>query len=77
MKLKFYAVTKDIFGESLTLDNQISSIEELMKVLVEIKPESENILKSCRFAIDLNFVDSFFLLQPNHEINIIPPSSGG
>ncbi len=77
MKLKFYAITKDYFGEYILLDNNIISIKDLKQELIAQKPEAELIINNCRFAVDMNFIDEFFLLQSYHEVNVIPPSSGG
>ncbi|MFN0050049.1 MAG: MoaD/ThiS family protein [Cytophagales bacterium] len=77
MKLKFYAITKDYFGDSITIEKNLISIQDLKQELITQNPEAEQVVNNCRFAVDMNFVDEYFLLQPNFEINVIPPSSGG
>lgn len=77
MKLIFYAITKDYFGEYLSIDKNIISIQDLKQELITQNPEAESIINNCRFAIDMNFVNDFFLLDNVNEVNVIPPSSGG
>jgi sulfur-carrier protein len=77
MKVQVYAVLKDYFKKEVELIEPVHSIAELSDALIKLNPGVKNIIPICRFAVNDNFVDNNFQLQPNDNIHIIPPSSGG
>ncbi|UEG50101.1 MoaD/ThiS family protein [Ferruginibacter lapsinanis] len=77
MKVTVYAVLKDYFDKEFAITEPVGSIAELNEILLQRNAEAKNILPICRFAVNDTFVDNNFELQPNDNIDIIPPSSGG
>ena len=77
MRVQVFAALKDFFDKEFETKENIRTLADLRSHLVLSKPEAENILNSCRFAVDEEFVDMNYKLKPNDTIAIIPPSSGG
>ena len=77
MKIEVYAILKEYFEKQFIVQEQIESIDSLREYLSLQKPEATNILQSCRFAVDDEFVSDTYQLKENDTISIIPPSSGG
>ncbi|RYE04237.1 MAG: MoaD/ThiS family protein [Sphingobacteriaceae bacterium] len=77
MKIEVFAVLKDYFDKEFQLESSAKNITELKQQLVLQNPEAANVLELCRFAVHDEFVNSDFTLNPNDNITIIPPSSGG
>ena len=77
MKVKFFASLKDFFGIEMILEVKPATVSELYMILVKLKPESEDLLKKCRFAINNSFVPINTSLENTDEVLAMPPSSGG
>jgi molybdopterin converting factor small subunit len=77
MTIQVYAILKDYFDTSFTVDKTVNNIEALNNIMIERNPSAAAILAGCRYAVNDTFVDNLFQLQPNDNIHIIPPSSGG
>ena len=77
MTIHTYAVLKDYFGKSFTVDDPPADIAALRALLVRKNLAAEAILNNCRFAAGDNFVDDQYQIQTHDNIHIIPPSSGG
>ena len=77
MKIEVFAVLKDYFKNEFELDTTVSSIEALKSLLITLQPDAIDILSSCRFAVNNEFIDNNFQLKDSDIISIIPPSSGG
>ena len=77
MKIEVFAVLKDYFTNEFELDTTVSSIEALKSILITLQPDAIDILSSCRFAVNNEFIDNNFQLKDSDIISIIPPSSGG
>ncbi|WP_207421432.1 MoaD/ThiS family protein [Desertivirga brevis] len=77
MTIEVYAMLKDYFEKQFIIKEQITDINSLKEYLSEQKPEATGILRSCRFAVDDEFVSDTYQLKENDSISIIPPSSGG
>ena len=77
MNIHVYAILKDYFDKEFTVDETVVTIAELSDILTRRNPAAKTVLSNCRFAVNNNFVDSWFRLQPGDKIHIIPPSSGG
>ncbi|HKH63130.1 MAG TPA: MoaD/ThiS family protein [Flavitalea sp.] len=77
MRIQVFAALKDFFDNEFEADGSIKTLVELRRSLILSKPEAENILNNCRFAVHEEFVDMNYKLKANDTIAIIPPSSGG
>lgn len=77
MKIKIYAALKDFFGPEMESEKQLRNIEELKAYLVRLKPESEKVLRSSRFAVEDAFVSQDYQFSAHETVSVIPPSSGG
>lgn len=77
MRVQVFAALKDFFDKEFEADESIKTLVELRRSLILSKPEAENILNNCRFAVEEEFVDMNYKLKTNDTIAIIPPSSGG
>lgn len=78
VKLVAFGIAKEILkASSLTfqLDGE-QNIASLKKALVSEYPEFEK-LRSLRFAINEDYQEDEYTIQPNDEVVIIPPVSGG
>jgi molybdopterin synthase sulfur carrier subunit len=77
MKVYMYAILKEYFDQEVILKAPVSTVEELKSRLIAINEEAKGILEICRFAVKDNFIDNSYSLQPNDNISILPPASGG
>jgi len=77
MKIYTYAILKDYFDKEFSIDENISNVALLNNFLAQRNPAAKDILAACRFAVKDNFVTNDFELQPEDQVHIIPPSSGG
>ena len=78
IKLIVYGIAKDILGSSaldFTITDQ-SSIRELKDLLIKEFSDFDK-LQSLKFAINEDYQDDTYIIQPNDEVVIIPPVSGG
>lgn len=76
MTIKLFAVLKEYFEEAYEV-RDIKTIGALRTHLVEINPDAQTILNSCRFAINNHFVPLDTSLNDQDTIFVMPPSSGG
>jgi len=77
MEIEVFAVLKEYFDKQFSVSINIENIALLKQHLQDLNPEAESVLKSCRFAVDDEFVNDTYTLKENDSISIIPPSSGG
>jgi len=77
MKIHVYATLKDYFSSEFELQTVAHNTDELKRHLVQINDQAEQILDSCRFAVEDGFIDNDYKLKENDTVIIIPPSSGG
>lgn len=77
MKVTVYAVLKDYFDPSFTVEDKPSSIKELKLKLEQIKPQAATVLNASRFAVNDEFVNMDFKIKEDDDIAILPPASGG
>lgn len=77
MKIEVFAALKDYFDSKFEIAANASSIEAVKAILANLQPAAVDILDSCRFAVNDEFIDNDFQLQESDTISIIPPSSGG
>ncbi|MGB0432316.1 MAG: MoaD/ThiS family protein [Bacteroidia bacterium] len=78
VKLVAYGIAKDILGNSkLELELEHSySIQSLKTMLVQGYPAFTK-LNNLRFAVNEEYQNDDYILEPNDEVVIIPPVSGG
>jgi sulfur-carrier protein len=77
MKVHLFAILKDYFDHELWIRDPVVTIEQLKEKLVLQNEEAEELLNNCRFAVNDQFIDNNYILQPNDIVSILPPSSGG
>mgnify|MGYP002777268253 FL=1 len=77
MQIHVFAVLKDYLPESFVLEKPVANVEELRAELSKKGDEVARILRSCRFAVGNTFINNTDSLNPEEEVYIIPPSSGG
>jgi len=77
MKIHVYAKLKDYFQPEFELMETIGNTDELRAVLVKMNGGADELLSSCRFAVEEGFIDKDFKLKAHETVVIIPPSSGG
>jgi sulfur-carrier protein len=78
MKIQVFAILKDFYSETFEINgSQIRTIEELKHQLSNVNKSATQILESCRFAVNEEFVSENYELTEDEHVYIIPPSSGG
>lgn len=77
MKVTVYAILKDYFDSSFSLNEKLASVAELKDKLVQKTPQAAPLLNACRFAVNDEFVDLDFKIKEDDSISILPPASGG
>jgi molybdopterin synthase sulfur carrier subunit len=77
MKIHVYATLKDYFSSEFELATIAHNTEELKRDLVQLNDQAEQLLNSCRFAVEEGFIDNDYKLKENDTVIIIPPASGG
>lgn len=75
LKLIFFAVTKEYFGKEMTV--KAATLAELKQALLDLAPQSKSILELCKFAVGNKIIGSEYIFLENHEVFVLPPSSGG
>lgn len=77
MKVQVFAGLKDYFQREFEVSSDITNTQQLIEFLINSKPESAGLLRSCRFAVNDEFIEQHHKLDRHDIIDIIPPSSGG
>ena len=77
LNIRVFAVLKDYLEEEFTIEVSDNTVEGLKNQLILKNPEIQNILHSCRFAVNNVFISDSSSFKQNDTIYIIPPSSGG
>ncbi|TAG57139.1 MAG: hypothetical protein EAZ27_03425 [Cytophagales bacterium] len=77
MKLKTFAVIKDIIGDDIIIDKNLHTIGDLKYYLIEKYPKIISLIESSRFAVEMQIVNLDFNISEISTVYIIPPSSGG
>ncbi len=78
VKLVAFGIAKEILNAS-ALDFSLNgdhNIGSLKQALIDRYPEFEK-LRSLRFAVNEDYQDDSYSIQPTDEVVIIPPVSGG
>ncbi len=79
VRLIAFGIAKDILKSSsveFSLENGMSNIGGLKQALIREYPDFEK-LRSLRFAVNEDYQDDDYGIQPDDEVVIIPPVSGG
>lgn len=78
IKIKFFAVLKEIAGKETAIDvpQEISCSDVLLHLQKEI-PKISSILDSCLVAVNGKYTDKNISVCEKDEIAILPPVSGG
>jgi len=78
IKVKTFAALRDIFGRELSLEVENDCcINQITEKLIELKPESSDLISSSRLAINEEFLSGKDIVGDGDELLILPPSSGG
>lgn len=78
VKLVAFGIAKEILQAS-SLDFSLEgeqSIGSLKQALIDQHPEFEK-LRSLRFAVNEDYQEDSYTIEPSDEVVIIPPVSGG
>jgi len=75
--IQFFAALKDYFEEKVEWPIHSKTIAELKEELAKAQPKAVPVLNTCRFAVNLAFVNDNYLINDNETISIIPPAGGG
>ena len=79
VKLLAFGIARDIVGGSeinIELSENQYVVSDLKNKLLSEFPDFEK-LASLRVAVNAEYVDDNFVLNPNDEVVLIPPVSGG
>ena len=79
VRVKLFAAARQLAGRdeiSLQLD-QGASVAQLRETLISSHPELEPIVAHLLFAVNQQYADESTVIEPNAEIAVIPPVSGG
>lgn len=80
LTVKLFAMVRELIGFdeiTLTLPAGNPTVENLRSSLLEEYPGVESLLPFCQVAVNHEIAIDTQLLQPNDEIAILPPFSGG
>ena len=79
VKVKLFAIYQEVFDKpELILDlPQQSTVNNILELLIEQKPQLEQWRTITRFGINLKFVEADTIVQNGDEVVLIPPVSGG
>ncbi|PJZ64392.1 MoaD/ThiS family protein [Leptospira wolffii] len=78
IELYCFAAMKDYFParDSLSLE-KVETVADLRNHLAVLKPDSSDLLRLCRFAINHTIVADEVKLFDGATVAVLPPSSGG
>ena len=79
MKIKCFGIAKEIVNASefaITPEDKISKVSQLRAHLLQNFPEFEK-YKSFMIAVNESYATEDLIINPEDEIAIIPPVSGG
>lgn len=77
--LNVFAIYQEVIGtDRLTLEvNPGTTVGDLCTLLIRQYPDLSRWQTQTRFGVNLDFVPAETLLQPQDEVVLIPPVSGG
>ena len=78
IKIICFAGLRKYFGnERIVYVEPGSNYSKVIEALQEINPEANEVLSSCRIAVNEEFVRLSEAIKPEDTLFLIPPSSGG
>ena len=78
INIVFFGVLKAFYGEKQTLEVPFgSTINDVIQVLMKIKPEAKDILESCQCAVNSDIISKDHRIMESSEFVLLPPFSGG
>ena len=80
VQLLYFAGLKDLMGtasESLLLPDDVRTVAALQAHLSATKPQLAERLATCRVAVNEEFAAPDTSLEPDVDVALIPPVSGG
>jgi len=78
VKITAFGIAKDILkGKTTSLKlNEGHAVTDVRKALIQSYPDFQK-LASLQFAVNEDYVSEDYIVQPNDEVVLIPPVSGG
>jgi molybdopterin synthase sulfur carrier subunit len=77
IKLLYFAILRERLGKQEEMLEFSGSVGELRRLLVEREPHLADVLKTCLFAVNQEYVGEDFILKGGETVAVIPPVSGG
>jgi len=77
INIQTFANASEYYPKNFNLIIEQNGLNDLIKALIKKNPEADELLKTCRFAINNEFINNDFNINENDNIYILPPSSGG
>ena len=77
MNIEVFAVLKNYFEKKFQIEDDVTTIGELRRKLVNINPAAISALAISRFSVNEIFVEDGFEIRPGSMVCVLPPSSGG
>ena len=79
VKVALFAAARDVFGErEIELDlPQSATVADLKRQLIERHPEAHDLVMRSSVSLDHEFTMDVTVVNPDCEIALIPPVSGG
>mmetsp|Transcript_12523 Transcript_12523/g.18913 ORF Transcript_12523/g.18913 Transcript_12523/m.18913 type:complete len:82 (+) Transcript_12523:210-455(+) len=79
INIKFFASAREVVGiHSLSLDVEADcDTDTLRNILLEKFPQLTDSIHEISIAVNKKYIQGVQVLQPNDEIALIPPISGG
>ena len=76
--IRLFASARDAFGfESRSCVIDEPTIDAVRRILLQERPHAEDVLRTCRFAVNMEYAIDTVSLSDGDEVAIIPPVSGG
>jgi len=78
VRIRLFASARDAFGfdsEECSIDTP--SLEAVRTFLLDKNPSGDALLRSCRFAVNMEYATANARIKEGDEVAIIPPVSGG
>ncbi len=73
-----FAGLRKYFGSGITVSVESgASYSEIIDEMVRMKPDAEEVLTTCRIAVNEEFISPEETVKSERTLILIPPSSGG
>ena len=78
INLLFFGPLKSYFGDKSNMPvPKGTQLSQILKKLLENKPDAKDILNSCQIAVNSEFKSTDYSIVQSSEVAILPPFSGG